>query len=74
MALIYLSLVQNIDENEFYYIQFLKKSREATFAVKVGDKDMIIKDKIIKVTDAVNYKVNNRGQYIVNYLATNLAM
>ena len=35
---------------------------------------MITKDKIIEVTDAVNYKVNNRGQYIVNYLATNLAM
>ena len=35
---------------------------------------MVIKDKIIKVTDAVNYKVNNPGQYIVNYLATNLAM
>ena len=33
---------------------------------------MITKDKIIKVIDAVNHKVNDRGRYIVNYLATNL--
>ena len=65
-ALRYLGLVQNIDENEYYYIQFLKKSGETTFTVKVGDKDMITKDKIIKVI--------NLGQYIVNYLATNLDM
>ena len=70
----YLGLVQNIDKNEFCYIHFLKKSGETTFTVKVGDTDMITKDKIIKVIDAVNYKVNNRGQYIVNQLATNLDM
>ena len=67
-----MGLVQNIDQNEFYYIQFLKKSGETSFTVKVGDKDMITKDKIIKVIDAVNYKVNDRGRYVVNYLATNL--
>ena len=73
-ALRYLGPVQNIDENEFCYIHFLKKSGETTFTIKVGDTDMITKDKIIKVIDAVNHKVNNRGQYIVNYLATNLDM
>ena len=52
-----MGLVQNIDQNEFYYIQFLKKSGETSFTVKVGDKDMITKDKIIKVIDAVNYKI-----------------
>lgn len=52
-----MGLVQNIDQNEFYYIQFLKKSGETSFTVKVGDKDMITKDKIIKVRDAVNYKI-----------------
>ena len=70
----YLGLVHNIDENEFYYIQFLKKSGETNFTVKVGDKDMITKDKIIKVIDAVNHKVNDRVRYIVNYLATNLIL
>ena len=69
-----MGLVQNIDQNEFYYIQFLKKSGETSFTVKVGDKDMITKDKIIKVIDAVNYKVNDRGRYVVNYLATNLGI
>ena len=52
-----MGLVQNIDQNEFYYIQFLKKSGETSFTVKVGDKDMITNDKIIKVIDAVNYKI-----------------
>ena len=52
-----MGLVQNIDQNEFYYIQFLKKSGGTSFTVKVGDKDMITKDKIIKVRDAVNYKI-----------------
>ena len=52
-----MGLVQNIDQNEFYYIQFLKKSGETSFTVEVGDKDMITKDKIIKVIDAVNYKI-----------------
>ena len=52
-----MGLVQNIDQNEFYYIQFRKKSGETSFTVKVGDKDMITKDKIIKVIDAVNYKI-----------------
>ena len=52
-----MGLVQNIDQNEFYYIQFLKKSGQTSFTVKVGDKDMITKDKIIKVIDAVNYKI-----------------
>ena len=70
----YLGLIQNIDEYEYYYIQFLEKSGETTFTVKVGDKDMITKDMVIKVIDAVNYKINNRGQYIMNYLATNLDM
>ena len=50
-ALGYVGLVQNIDENEDCY---LKKIGETTFTVKVGDTDLITKDKSIKVIYAVN--------------------
>ena len=35
---------------------------------------MITKDKVIKVIDAIIYKINNRVRYILNYLKTNLDM
>ena len=69
----HLGLVENIDENEYPYNSW-KKSEETNFRGEVGDKDLIARDKIIKLISAINYKINNWGHYILNYLATNLDM
>ena len=45
-------------------IQFPKKSEGTTFRVKVGDKDLITRNKTTKLIDAINYKMNNWGHYI----------
>ena len=59
----YLGLVQNIEENEHPY-NSPKKSEGTTFRVKVGDKDLITRNKTTKLIDAINYKMNNWGHYI----------
>ena len=69
-ALRYLGLVQNTDENGAILHTIPAKKWRSTVTVMVGDRDMITKDKIIRVIDSVNYKINNWGQYIVNHLAT----
>ena len=57
-ALRYQGLVQNIDENEYYYIQFLKKVERQLLQLRLVIKIWLItKDKIIKTIDAVNFEI-----------------
>ena len=45
-------------------IQFLKRSGEKTFSIKLGDIDTVLEANIVKIFESVN--VNSRGQYILN--------
>ena len=52
----YAGVIQNISGDEFM-IQFLKRSREKTFSIKLEASS-------VKIFGSVN--VNSRGQYIIN--------
>ena len=61
----YLGLVQDITDG-CYTVQFLKRSGEKTFTIKIGDKDNVTRENIRNIIQEGQFSVNIRGQYIID--------
>ena len=63
----YLGVVQEISNN-YFFVQYLRRTGKKTFAIKRSDTETIQLNEITKVITNEHFTINTRGQYITDEL------